>query len=233
MTENQCINPDEVREGDLLAYLHGDAAPRVVKHVARCASCAEEVEGLRMVDAQLLTAFYRDVCPSAETLADFTLNRLPATEQLRVAAHVRGCAPCAQEVASVRGLADETPPALLEQLREMLALALVARPMAPAAMPTRGEGWQGRFEVDDWIVTLSAQAGNLIGRVRQRGAPADADYSGATWLLSAGQSADEDVPHSRIDAAGRFQFAGQAAGTYALLAQIGERKVALEGVRLT
>jgi anti-sigma factor RsiW len=232
MTEDKCINPTGIKAGDLITYLHGDASPQIVAHVARCPFCSEQVEELRMVDAQLLAAFYRESCPTPDTLADFALNRLPGTEKLRVAAHVHGCAACTDEVASVRDLTDEGPPSLLTRLRESLALALVARPVAQVTAPARGEGWQGRFEVDDLIITLSAHGGRLTGRVRDRDASHDADYSGDAWLLSPGMEMADEAPHSVIDARGRFQFLGLAAGSYALLLQIGEQDVALEAIRI-
>jgi hypothetical protein len=228
----KCTNPSEIAEGDLVAYLYGDASPDVAEHIANCPFCAEQVEQLRVVDAQLLTSFYRDTCPAAEALADFALNRLSAPEKLRVAAHVRNCADCSEEVASVRGLADEEPPSLLEQLREMLALALVARPIAfPAAIPARGAGWQGRFEVDDYVVTLSTQAGSLTGRVRRRGASAEEDHSGEAWLLEEGLVV-KDIPHCKVDALGRFQIVQQSKGVYSLLLQIGGQSIALEKVNV-
>jgi len=232
MTKPGCINPNEIEEGDLIAYLHGDTSSQVVEHIAHCAFCAEQVEQLRMVDAQLLASFYRQACPTAEVLADFVLNRLPTPEKLRVAAHVRGCTACSKEVAAVRDMADEPPPSLLARLREWLALALVARPVAHAAAPARGEGWQSRFEVEDLIVTLSTQPASLTGRVRRRGAPSDADYSGRAWLLSEEAAADAEPARSRIDARGRFRFVEPAAGSFTLLLQIGEQHVALEAIEI-
>jgi len=98
--------------------------------------------------------------------------------------------------------------------------------------PVRGQGWQSRFEVDDLIITLSSQAGGLIGRVRRRNASPDADYSGQAWLLSPETDAATDLPRSDVDARGHFQFSGPTAGSYALLLQIGEQDVALEAIEV-
>lgn len=229
----KCINPSEIAEGDLAAYLHGDATPEVLEHIVNCPFCAEQVEQLRVVDTHLLNSFYRDACPAAQVLADFALNRLSAPEKLRVAAHVRDCAHCSEEAASVRDLADEEPPSLLERLREMLALALVAQPTAPTAIAARGEGWQRRFEVDDFVITLSAQAGSLTGRVRQRDAPTGTSYSGRAWLLYKTEKTIRMEPvESRIDQSGRFQLTAQEASSCALLLQIGEQNIALEMIEL-
>ena len=230
MNKHQCIDPSEIQPGDLGAYLHGEAGEKVKHHVARCPFCAAQVEEMRIVDAQLLSAFYRESCPSAEVLADLAFNRLPATEKLRVAAHVRGCRLCTEEVASVRDLVDEEPPPLLSRLREALALAMTLQPITTPAPAVRGASWQGRFEVDDLIVTLTAQTGTLTGRVRHRGGESDSE-EGQAWLVGK-TIVDEDVPQSPIDARGRFRFASIARGTYALLLQINGQDVAVESVQV-
>jgi hypothetical protein len=227
----KCINPGEIVEGDLVAYLHGDASRGVAKHIASCPFCTEQVEQLRVVDAQLLTSFYRQTCPEAEVLVDFALNRLSAPDKLRVAAHVRDCPHCSEEAASVRGWVDEEPPSLLERLREMLALALVAQPIALEAAYRGDKGWQGRFDVDDFVITLSTRAGTLTGMIRRRGAFAEADHSGEAWLLAEGL-VDGDVPHCEVDEQGHFQMADQGEGTYSLLLQIGEQNIALDKVHI-
>lgn len=230
MSKHQCIDPSEIQPGDLVAYLHGEAGEKVKHHVARCPFCAAQVEKMRMVDAQLLSAFYRESCPSAEVLADFAFNRLSATEKLRVAAHVRGCRLCTEEVASVRDLVDEEPPPLLSRLREALALAMTLQPITTPVPAVRGASWQGRFEVDDLIVTLTAQTGTLTGRVRHRGDESDSE-EGNAWLVGK-TIVDEDVPQSPIDARGRFRFASIAKGTYALLLQINGQDVAVESIQV-
>lgn len=53
----QCIAPQEIQEGDLLAYIEGDASSTVVRHVAQCAACAQEVRSLREVDVLFSAAF--------------------------------------------------------------------------------------------------------------------------------------------------------------------------------
>lgn len=232
MTENTCINPGEIEQGALTAYLHGEASRQVIEHVKRCLFCSAQVEQLRMIDAQLLTVFYRDTCPTPEVLADLGLDQLPASEKLRVMAHVRDCASCLEELAAVQKLTDHEPASLLDRLRESLALALYARQETPEQAFARGVGWQGRFETEELIITLSARADSLTGRVRGRDAPRESDYRGEAWLLNSEIEAAEQAPHSAVDARGRFQFAGLATGSYALLLKIGAQDVALETVRV-
>lgn len=46
-----CLAPYEIQEGDLLAYLEGEATPEVTQHIRRCPACMAEVEWLRMMTA--------------------------------------------------------------------------------------------------------------------------------------------------------------------------------------
>ena len=225
-----CINPDEIAEGDLTAYLYGDATPQVRAHVARCAFCAAQVEQLRLVDAHLIAQYYRAACPTAETLAAFVFDRLPPVEKLRVAAHVRTCDLCAAEVAQGRAFAAPEPPTLLERLRQALALALVARPVMAGVASVRGADWQGRFEVADLVITLALHNRRLTGRVRHRDAPPESDLSGQVWLVPDGAAGD--IPQAAVDARGYFELTVSAPGGYALLLRIGDQDVSVETVTI-
>ncbi len=52
----QCIAPEEIQEGDLVAYIEGVASANVVAHVARCPACAAEVKALCITDSLLSSA---------------------------------------------------------------------------------------------------------------------------------------------------------------------------------
>ena len=127
---------------------------------------------------------------------------------------------------------DKEPPLLLAQLRETLALALIARPVSQTVAPARGIAWQGRFEIENIVVTLSSDAGHLTGRARIRDDRDDIDHSGQAWLLDIGSRAQENPPSSSIDERGRFWFAEPTAGPYTLLLQVGEQHVAIEDIQI-
>lgn len=231
MNDKTCIHPDEIKAGDLIDYLEGKAPPGVVQHIRHCAFCAQQVEQLGMVDSHLLAAFYRDTCPAPDRLADFVLGRLADPDHLRVAAHLRECPVCSREVATLKQVDDVEPTSLLARLREALALALVARPVVQAAAPVRGESWSGRFEVNEFVITLSLQGTTLTGRIRRREAPADHDYQGRAWLLHR-TATEETARQGEIDRRGRFQIASVDRGTYDLLLRTDEQHIALEGIQV-
>ena len=236
---SECIKPDEICQGDLVAYLHGEASETVNEHVKQCAFCAGQVEDLRMLDARLLDAFYRDACPTPEVLADYSLGRLTDVERLRVAAHVRSCPACSEELASVERWQASEQPNLLTLLREALALAWLAHPVAHVRPALRGTGWQGRFEQADVVVTLATHSGSLTGRVRRRGrseagpralSPEMGEREQA-WLLQHERAEGEPLVSS-LDERGRFQFPALAPGEYDLLLNVAGRDIAVERITM-
>lgn len=236
----KCVKPDEIQEGDWVTYLHGEASETVNEHIKQCAFCAEQVEQLRMLDARLLNAFYRDACPTPEVLADYSLGRLTDVERLRVAAHVRNCPACSEELASVENWQVSEPPSLLTQLREALALAWLAHPVAQGSLALRGAGWQGRFEQAGVVVTLSSHSGSLTGRVRRRagvqassaGPAPGVDQREQAWLLGREESTEGEPLVSPLDERGRFLFPALAPGEYDLLLNVEGRDIAVERIMM-
>jgi hypothetical protein len=233
MTKIRCINPDEIKEGDLIAYAEGDASQTVIDHILHCAYCAREVDALRTVDAQLLLAAYRNACPSAEVLADFALHRLSDPERLQVAAHVRTCEACTTELETLRDFAADEPPSLVIRLREALARAMRTQPViAPTAL-ARGTGWQGRFEIGPWTITLSQQGSYLVGRLRQQDNRAEDLDLGNAWLINEKTSTNMLPQSCEVDDGGRFQCELPPTGIYALLLEIAGLHITVEELEVT
>jgi hypothetical protein len=137
----QCINPAEIREGDLSAYADGEAEPRVATHVRRCTFCQATVAVYRRMQPVLAVVLDRAACPAAETLGDFYLNALPAGQKLVVAKHLRECRQCAAELKEFdrparRGEWLAGLKGLPGVLKGVLAATLV--PLRPQAVP-RGD----------------------------------------------------------------------------------------------
>ncbi len=67
-----CIAPDKIEEGDLIAYLDGEASAEVAHHIATCPACAFELETLREMNALFLEAINLspliDTTPATNTL---------------------------------------------------------------------------------------------------------------------------------------------------------------------
>ena len=99
-----------------------DADDPEARHIGQCQECQAEVAHIKLLLRQLDQHVYRLECPSVEQLTAYALGELGATERRRIAAHVQGCARCADEVAITREvLAPANPPGALAAIRRVLA----------------------------------------------------------------------------------------------------------------
>ncbi len=80
-----CIAPEEIREGYLLAYVGADSSICVKDHVARCPACAAEAQSLARVNQSLLANLYRTSCPKTETLIQYHSKLLQVDTQRQAA----------------------------------------------------------------------------------------------------------------------------------------------------
>jgi anti-sigma factor RsiW len=92
-----CISPDEIQEGDLMAYVDGRADSAVRRHVRGCAYCAGRAADLDELQRALRAALPRAACPDPQMLGDLHLKLLPPEQELAVAKHLRDCCACAAE----------------------------------------------------------------------------------------------------------------------------------------
>jgi hypothetical protein len=115
-------------------------------------------------------------------------------------------------------------------LQEALALARIAQPFAQTTTPVRGRDWQGRFEIDDLIVTLSLHGDHLVGRLRHRGRD-DISFKGQVWLIPE-EATEDSLLQGPIDPQGRFHIKATEPTTYALLLRVDGRDVAVERIRI-
>jgi anti-sigma factor RsiW len=229
MTE--CIDPTQIEEGDLIAYVDGEAEERVVEHIARCPACAEKVKQLRNTSRALLDRFYRSDCPAPEVLGQYMLGLLTPEEKLRVAAHLRGCPLCSRELETLER-EERLGQKLVDALRgvvEVVEAVLVPQPrLRPAAIRGQGER-QFAYQAEGVEVLLGFQPsargtrrGTLLGAVVESGtAPSD-----VAWIFPAGESPSQ----VEIDALGGFAFEDITPGEYDLVLVIGERGILLREV---
>jgi hypothetical protein len=96
-----CINPTEINEGDLMAYVEGTADQAVIEHVHRCPACARQAQELATLQATLTARLYRASCPTPDQLIAYQRGELRGNEKLTVAQHLRQCPHCARELAAL------------------------------------------------------------------------------------------------------------------------------------
>lgn len=236
MDEN-CVEPTEIQEGDLMACADGVAEEAVVQHIRRCPACARQVKALVGIGATFASNLYRRSCPQSDQLVAYNQGDLRDNEKLVVAQHLRQCPHCARELA---GLAREERVGLRERLRaaiEVLEATLVIPSPRVAvvrdAPEVRVEQWV--YRIGEIEITLSqravwAQPGrwDLSGQVHV-GERVPEMIGGARMELYRG---DGLIAIAELDPRGCFAFAGVEPSDYVLSLLWGGRDIQVKGVRV-
>jgi hypothetical protein len=125
----QCISTP-LSEDEFLAIMSEVADPAVLEHLEQCDFCQGQLKRLERIEGRLRQRLYRWDCPDAETLGEFALNLLPATEHSQIAEHVQDCPVCRQDLAAVRHFWEVIDEAEDREYRQ------IARPEKPAIWGT-------------------------------------------------------------------------------------------------
>jgi uncharacterized protein YlaN (UPF0358 family) len=105
--EQQCVNPHEIQEGDLLKYLDGNASPAVIEHVTHCAACATEAALLQKSRTALQTIFFRESCPSTDELMQYQMKELSRKQMQAIKNHLVDCKSCREELSELVNVLNE------------------------------------------------------------------------------------------------------------------------------
>jgi anti-sigma factor RsiW len=232
----KCIEPSQIKEGDLMAYVEGEADGRVRDHVGRCPACAGKVAQLRRTNQALLTLMYRASCPLSEVLGQYQLDLLSPDERLKVAAHVRTCPHCSRELDELRTRKDDLTHAVLQVIQGAVRVVEAALVTPPRLRPVgvRGRGREARAEqrafhgagldvlVGFQPVATHKREGTLVGAVVQ----AEAVAGGRAWLFQEG----EKPTFSLVDELGTFTFEEIRPGEYDLALEVGDEALLMREV---
>lgn len=232
-----CVNPTEIREGDLMAYVEGTADKSIVRHIRRCPACARQVEELAALQATLTARLYRHSCPTSEQLIAYREDELRGSEKLVVAQHLRQCPHCARELAALARVERKN---LGEWLRGMVK-TLDAAPVTPQLQPA---GVRGDIEAAS-LAPQVYRAGEIeiIVSPQPAHAPHRWDLSG---LVHVAGRVPEGIGGARVELyrgegliaiatvspRGHFAFPDVEPAGYDLSLVWGEREVRLKGVRV-
>jgi hypothetical protein len=217
-----CIAPEEIKEGDLIAFIESRASERVRDHIARCAFCAAEAAALAQVDCVLEAALYRESCPGMEALVQYQAGLLRARERRQIKRHVQACTLCAEELQRLSVL-DAPSYSLWEEMRRAARDVIEAVQWTPSLSPTAamrgGRSGQRMYRAGEVDLALASEVERplenlwtLRGRVTRAGVAAT-DLTGHTVRLIQGQRI---VASQSIDDLGYFSFGLLAAGRYEL-----------------
>lgn len=215
----QCVNPQEIHEGDLLAHIGGAARSGVGEHVARCLFCAAEAAALQLLEEQFQTVLYRANCPETDVLLQAHMEMLPTAERRQVQEHITQCSDCQAEVR--RFLPKSITPSWRGRLRQAGRTFLEAIEVPAAMRPAlvmRGVSPEELYQAGNYQVVLAKQppiaAENrweMEGQVIQN-EEATAVFPGQVSLWQEESLIARDV----VDEFGYFGLANIVAGIYTL-----------------
>ncbi len=253
----RCSSPEAVTPEEIVAYVDGDAPPRVVEHIRSCSSCAAEARRYARAQARLRQALHRFDCPTPQTLGEYNLGLVSAEDRVRIAAHVLECSACAEELRTLRAFLADEPPSTVgsgaaERLRRIVAALVTPRPgLAPVGL--RGAvGAVGRtYEAEGISISISVTPGTRRGRYALVGLVlfgTGADYSSTREVVLAGPAApsqpaqatpDQAIPAratpaqaTPVDDFGNFAFDDLTPGIYQLELRLSDRSIVVEALRI-
>ena len=229
--------PPQLNEGDLLAYLDGDASPELIRTIEQDAMLLAQVDELRQ--AQMLFGFSlaQRHCPDTDSLVEYQASLLPESERQSIADHLITCTYCQAEMAelSVGIVLDEVEVEAVEPVREpnwLDALQAAGRQLIELTMrpqlsrgpvyALRGKAQQTIFEADGFqlIVStkrISGENTKIEGQVMNLLDPFAMD--GGTITLRVG---DEIQSSSPVDEFGHFELTCELVTAYSLQIDVGE-----------
>lgn len=214
----QCIDPQEVHEGDLMALIDGTADEAVAEHVARCPYCASQVQAYRRMNQTLGAGLYRRSCPAPERLALYQMNLLSPKEKLLMSRHIRSCKHCQLDLETLASQGEAT--SILERVRRSIDV------IEAALMPLqrRVSGLRGtapallRYKSAEVTIDLSVQPGHtrgertLVGRVTPKEEGPRKTTAEEVWLVT-----PEEGWVTSLHSDGTFTFENVIPGTYMLV----------------
>jgi hypothetical protein len=223
-----CVAPEEIGEGDLLAFAEGEASPAARAHMARCPFCTQEAAALQQVDSLFAASFHRAECPESELLLRYQVELLSSTEKRRVEQHIKSCRDCQADLTAIAG---EPPPSPLSRLASTLSQSLkeagkqvieaILLPDQPRpVLALRGESrQQAIYQAGSYRLVLAKSppiAGEKLWQLEGQLAAADGfpitRLTGQVFLLREDQAIASDV----IDEFGYFALSDIRPGVYDL-----------------
>ncbi len=212
------FDPCPYDEGVLLDYINGHVTVAIRAAIERSPACVQAAADLKAELAMWQPALRQMFCPTSEKLVAYQEKNLPANQQLVVAAHIRQCPVCLEELQmldAIDAVPSEPQPSLPRRLYK-----LIFQPATLAPVPVRGEGSYRTIERTPQIELLirttrtTGKQGNwmLFGRVRYEG---DQPMTQVESIVMQDVE-EEDAPEfsTTVDEQGAFTVKGLDAGLY-------------------
>jgi hypothetical protein len=221
-----------------------DAA--LVDHISACAICQPEVAWFDTV-IQDLDRY--PGCPSVDALTRFALGESPEDEVLVVAAHLRECSACADEVAISRAAFPSDVSEVREEAGLMAAIRRVVATLVPDAqlaqrdvadaLGAQAEPKSRSYQAGDFSVQLVAERDGesyvVTGVITTVSSTANPPGIANEALLYSLEDGDDDqrprlIAHAPLEADLSFDLLDIPAGSYRLEALVGETLLVFSSV---
>lgn len=231
-----CVRSPKLSDGELLAYLAGEADSKITAHLDECNLCRQRAATLAKQERQLRASLYRSQCPPSLTLSEYHIGFLSAAETRDIDRHLQHCLHCRQELqrltaylAAVSSTLDIEPSQtlwersrilvarLVEELPNLSALTGLPTSGTLAAAGVRGDsGDQVVYMVDDVQVIIDVQTDAQQPALRMLlglllGLAEPQAVTAHLWR------ADQPVAMTTVDELGNFIITALLPGTYDLI----------------
>lgn len=231
-----CVRSPKWSDGELLAYLAGEADPKITAHLDECNLCRQRAATLAKQERQLRASLYRSQCPPSLTLSEYHIGFLSAAETRTIDRHLQQCPHCRHEIQRLTAyltavsptLDLEPSPTLWERSRILVARLVDELPNLNALT-----GWTTgstlaaaglRGESGDQLVYAVADVQVILDVQTDAQHPAQRMLLGLLLGLAEPQNvtanlwrADQPVATTMVDALGNFIIAALVPGTYDLI----------------
>ncbi len=233
----KCIAPQELEEGDQIAYIDGEASPLVISHINQCPFCQQEVAILAHEVLLLTDAMFRPQCPDMDMLLLYSHSMISQGELQSIRRHVHTCLDCQTEMAAlVQPFFEDKIADFLTTVRRKFHVALKPAPSPRAAqLVFRGDSEQESYSADKYQILLNklppigtADFWQIEGQIT---CPEDPfiEWVGHVLLTLAG----EEVAQAVLDEFGSFAFQNLQLSSYALYFVLPENTVMIDQIMVS
>lgn len=228
----------QIKNSDLLAYLEHSAEPHIKRTIDQDPALRQRAVALAQQQKRLQAQLFRQTCPDAQTIGDYTLNMLPKKEVADLATHLHFCPHCQRELAITTRFIEVPAPADTLANRLRVVLAKIWQPKSEAGSPTPQMALRGDDSAQTVIydgdngtrVMLNthpdptqpekyAITGLMIGSVSQNSAV-------ALW------KDDEIIASIPVEDSGNFSFNALNSGEYELILKSPQLIIHIQSFRI-
>ncbi|MEM7334099.1 MAG: hypothetical protein AAF490_18585 [Chloroflexota bacterium] len=235
-----------IDDGDLMAYLAGEASSDISKAIESSKTTLAEIEALRSLDVSLLSLVFRSNCPDTKQLLEYQIGFLPNELQAETEAHISDCPHCRAEIDKITAEEFENQKvvvssglgAKIDQLiaagKTILHTKLIPSPPQPAFALRGNQLSVKTYKANEFQIVLSIQQpiaseknAKVEGQLTNLEDPL-AEFRGKITLYQ-----DNDVIKVEpLDIFGYFSFGNIEFGTYDLLVELDNKTITVSEIQV-